>query len=29
MTYYEKSTANGLWEFSKVIDYKSMISGSG
>ena len=29
MTYYEKSTANGLWEFTKVIDYKSVISGSG
>jgi hypothetical protein len=25
MSYYEKSTANGLWEFHKEMDYKSMI----
>ena len=25
MTYYEKSTANGLWEFSKEMDYTSTI----
>jgi hypothetical protein len=25
MSYYEKSTANGLWEFHKEMDYKSLI----
>jgi hypothetical protein len=25
LTHYEKSTANGLWEFHKEMDYKSVI----